>query len=434
MARGRLWQALRQRWVRWRRALLVFSTGQLSVQLLGFVTGLFVLRWMTADEYAKAGVVLGFQTVFTALVDLGVGGALVALIGQRGHEPQTVGAYVAAARWWRAWLLLGLLPLGAWAFLVLAHRQGWPAHEAALLYLGLAVALFYAGVTAWATAPLLLNQRLGAMYLALNAGALMRLMGAWALHRAGQLDALSLTLLGTLSSLLTAGLCWHAARRHVQAPPASSAATRLEIRRYVAPLVPLTVFYALQGQLGIFLMAWFGQAQQVAEVTALGRLGQLFAFLSALFGMLVMPLFARMPVAVFVSRYGWAVAATLLLALLLTAAAFALPEPLLWLLGPRYGHLLQEVPFIVLAGALGFAGGALWSIHAARKWVFWRATAFYIAGVLATQLLFVALVDLSTTRNVVLMGVATNAAGLLAQGLVAWLGLRQHRAHPIPQT
>jgi len=49
----------------------------------------------------------------------------------------------------------------------------------------------------------------------------------------------------------------------------------------------------------------------------------------------------------------------------------------------------------------------------------------YIASVLATQLVFIATVDLSATMNVVLMGVATNFAGLLAQGLVAWIGLRR---------
>ena len=419
------WQALGMAWARWRRRLLVFSTGQMSVQLLAFVTGLLVLRWMSADEYAKAGVVFGFQTLFTAFVDLGVGGALVALIGPRGHEPRTVGQYVAAAAWWRRALLAVLLPLGALGFYVVMSRQGWPAQEAVLLYGCIAVALYFAGVTAWATAPLLLNQRLGALYLALIAGASVRLIGAWALHQAGRLDAVGVTLLGTVASVLTAGLCWHAARCHVQAPMRSSAQVRAEIRRYVAPLVPLTVFYALQGQLGIFLIAWFGQAQQVAEVTALGRLGQIFAFLSALFGMLVMPLFARLDAAAFTPRYRWVVAATLLTTVALSGAAFLVPEPLLWLLGARYQHLLQEVPYIVLAGALGFAGGALWSIRAARKWVFWRATAVYIASVLATQLVFIATVDLSATMNVVLMGVATNFAGLLAQGLVAWIGLRR---------
>ena len=425
---SRRWQTLAQAWPRWRRLLLVFVSGQMSVQLLALVTGLLVLRWMTADEYAKAGVVFGFQTLFTAFVDLGVGGALVALIGQRGHEPRTVGNYVVAARWWRHCLLALLLPLGALAFYLLNVRQGWAASEAALLYACVAVALYFGGVTAWATAPLLLNQRLTALYLALNAGATVRLAGAWLLHESGRLDAVSLTLLGTAASVLTAALCWRAARRHVQAPTRSSAAVRAEIGRYVAPLVPLTAFYALQGQLGLFLIAWFGQAQQVAEVAALGRLAQLFAFLSALFGVLVMPMFARMDAGTFALRYRWAVAATLLLATLLSAAAFVLPEPLLWLLGPRYVHLLQEVPYMVLAGALGFASGALWSIHAARKWVFWRATAFYIASVLATQFVFVATVDLGSTLNVVLMTVASNFAGLLAQGLVARLGLRQDDA------
>lgn len=418
-------QTLGRVWLRWRRPLLVFFSGQMSAQLLAFVTAMLVLRWVTADEYAKAGVVFGFQTLFNAFVDLGAGGALVALIGQRGGEPRTVGAYVAAARWWRRWLLATVLPLGALGFYFIGARHGWSLRESALLYGCIAVSLHCAAVTAWASAPLLLNQRLGALYVALNAGALARLAGCWALHQWGELDAIGITLVGMASSMLTAGLCWHAASRLIQAPARSEARIRSEIRRYVAPLVPLSVFYALQGQLGIFLIAWFGQSQQIAEVSALGRLGQLFAFLSALFGMLVVPLFARMDAAGFASRYGWTAAATLVTAGLLSITAFVLPEPLLWLLGRHYDHLLREVGWVVLAGALGFASGALWGIHAARKWVFWWGTAGYIVGVVITQSVFVMRVDLSITLNVVLMGVATNLVGLLVQGLVAWLGLRQ---------
>lgn len=421
------WQNVGRVWGRWRGRLGKFFAGQLAVQLLAFVTGLLVLRWMSESEYAKTGVVLGFQAMFAAFVDLGVGGSLVALIGGRGDDRSVVGGYIAAARWWRRWLLAVVLPVGAVAFFVINLRQGWSLQESAVLYLCIAISLYFAGVAAWASAPLLIHQRLGTLYAVSNAGSLARLAGCWLLHETGRLDAVSLTVLGTLVSAATALLYARAARRHVQEPLRSDAPTRLEIRSYIAPLVPVTVFYAVQGQLSTFLIAWFGQTQNIAEVTALGRLAQLFAFLSALFGMLVMPYFARLGDDVFVHRYTWAVLATLATASLVSAAAFVLPQPLLWLLGPRYEHLLHAVGWVVLSGALGFASGAIWTIHTARKWVFWRGTAYYIAGSLLAQTVFIATVDMGSTLNAVLLGVVASATGLLAQAPIAWIGLRRDR-------
>ena len=422
------WQNVVRVWGRWRGRVGKFFAGQLAVQLLAFVTGLLVLRWMSEAEYAKTGVVLGFQAMFAAFVDLGVGGSLVALIGGRGDDSRVVGGYVAAARWWRRWLLAAVLPLGAVAFFIINARQGWSLQESAVLYLCIAVSLYFAGVAAWASAPLLIHQRLGTLYAVSNAGSVARLAGCWLLHESGRLDAVSLTVLGTLVSAATAGLYARAARRHVEEPPRSDARTRLEIRRYVAPLVPLVTFYAVQGQLSTFLIAWFGQAQNIAEVTALGRLAQLFAFLSALFTMLVMPYFARIGDAVFVHRYTWAVLATLGTAGLISAAAFIFPQPLLWLLGPRYDHLLNVVGWVVLAGALGFAGGAIWTIHAARRWVFWRGTALYITASALAQAVFIAMVNMGSTLNAVLLGVVASGAALLAQAPIAWIGLQRDRS------
>ena len=420
-------QSVGRAWNRWRGQIGKFFVGQLAVQLLAFVTGLLVLRWMSEAEYAKTGVVLGFQSMFAAFVDLGVGGSLVALIGNRGADCRVVGGYVAAARWWRRWLLAAVLPLGAAAFFVINLRQSWSLQESALLYACIAVSLYFAGVAAWASAPLLIHQRLGTLYAVSNAGSVARLAGCWLLHESGRLDAVNLTVLGTLVSAASAAMYARAARRHVEEPTRSDVATRSEIRRYVAPLVPLVTFYAVQGQLSTFLIAWFGQAQNIAEVTALGRLAQLFAFLSAMFGMLVMPYFARIGDEVFLHRYTWAVLGTLGTAGLISVAAFVLPQPLLWLLGPRYNHLLQAVGWVVLSGALGFAGGAIWTIHAARKWVFWRGTWLYLGMNVLAQTAFIASVNMGSTLNAVLLGVVAGAVSLVAQVPIAWMGLRRDR-------
>jgi O-antigen/teichoic acid export membrane protein len=334
-----------------------------------------------------------------------------------------VGGYVAAARWWRRLLLVSILPLGAVAFWFVVQRQGWTWHEGTILYVCIAMTLISAGVTAWASAPLLLQQRLGVVYAVSSASTLLRLAGCGVLHAAGLLDAVTLTVLGAAVSAASAQCYWKAARRDIDEPRRSQAAVRTEIGRYVAPLVPLAVFYAVQGQLATFMIAWFGQAQQIAEVTALGRLAQLFAFLSALFSAVVMPYFGRVEAGVFLRRYRLVVACVLGLAAILSAVAFVLPEPLLWLLGRRYDHLLREVGWVVLAGSLSFAAGAISSVHAIRKWVFWRGTAQYIVCVTVAQGLFMAFVPLDTTLHVLLLGVVASATSLLAQVPIAWMGL-----------
>lgn len=410
---------------RWAERLGKFAAGQAMSQVLAFVTALLVLRWMSETEYAKAGIVLGFQALFTAFVDLGLAGSLVALAGRDGRGPRELGRLVAAARWWRLRLLLVVLPAGAVAFHLVASRQQWSPTETAVLYGGVVLAVCIAGLIAWTSAPLLIHQRLGMLYAGANAGGLIRLGGCFALHQGGQLDAIGATGIGVLAMAVTAAMYWATARRYIDEPAIAPTEDRRRLRQHVAPLVPLAIFTPLQGQVATLAIAWFGQAQGIAELTALGRLGQLFAFATALFGMLVMPSFARMDDATFRRRYVAITAATLVFTVTVSGLAFAWPEPLLWLLGHRYAHLGDEVGWMVLASALSFAGGAIWTVHFSRRWIFWRATAAHIAVVTATQLACLHALDLSRTHGVVLLAAATGLAALLMQCVVAWLGFRR---------
>jgi hypothetical protein len=45
---------------------------------------------------------------------------------------------------------------------------------------------------------------------------------------------------------------------------------------YLSPIIPGIIFTAVQGQISVLLITLFGQTKSIAEVAALGRLGQLF--------------------------------------------------------------------------------------------------------------------------------------------------------------
>lgn len=422
---------LRSAWPRWRGRFLAFFLGQMSAQAIAFATGLLLLRWLSETEYAKTGVVFGFQTLLAAFLDLGIGAALVSLIGGRSGSPNLVGRYIAAARWWRRLLLVLVLPSGALAFLLIYSNQGWPVGETTLLFLCVALSLYFSGWAAWGSAVLLLRGELGKFYFCSCAAALLRLGGCSLLHTTGNLNAVTLGLLGAAVSGLTALLYWRAALPFFDEPNTSDPMLRTEMRKLVAPLVPNAIFYALQAQVSMLLISLLGTTQGIAEVTALGRLGQIFAVLAAFYTTLVAPYFAQLAYERVHLRYCLTCGATVAASSLITGIGFSFPEAFLLLLGSKYQHLVHEVGWLVLGSTIWFVNAAMWSIHMARKWIYWSTTLMSMASVVVVQALFITLGDMGTTREVIYMGVATSVVGLVCQAFQGYLGLRSERVSRI---
>src|SRR5262249_26962212 len=59
--------------------------------------------------------------------------------------------------------------------------------------------------------------------------------------------------------------------------------------RYVLPLIPGFLYYALQPSILIWLSAIFGNAERVAEVGAISRIGQIISFLGFGLNLIVLP-------------------------------------------------------------------------------------------------------------------------------------------------
>ncbi len=224
-----------------------------------------------------------------------------------------------------------------------------------------------------------------------------------------------------LSALYTVAQGWfyrrHAAR-HIEEPRESDPAKNREVLRYIRPLMPSTIFFALQGQISIYLISWFGKGHSIAEVGALGRIGQLFVMLAAFNGVIIAPAIARISRLLLLRRYCQVVAGSLLISGVLIGSALVFPGVYLWLLGPKYEHLRGELAWMMTSSCIGYVTGVMFTMHSARKWIFTWGVWTYIGSVLATQIIGFALMDLSTTRSVIVFSVFSSLATLLVQ--VAW--------------
>lgn len=414
---------------KWAKLLAVFFAGQSLVQIIGLVTGFLLMRWMSVESYAQFSVAFGFQSLIAAFADLGFAGSILALAGTRAAQPEVLGEYIATAKYYRRWLFMLVAPIALVLMPVLMTRQGWPWGTQVALTASVLCAVYAQGYSSIYSAPLLAHQRLKQSYQSQAVAATARLGGNALMHALSVLTAATASWAATLTAVFTAVLFRRDSHPLVSIPAAADPKLRKEMRSYVAPLIPGIVFTAFQGQITLFIISTFGQQQNIAEVAALGRLGQVFAILGSLNAVVIGPYFAKLPSTLLARRYAQCLLVTMLGCGLVVLAAYVFPGPLLWILGPKYAHLHEAVLWTMGAWALGHIGGVLWTIHSARKWIYWWITWTYIACILVAQIIVASLLPLSTTINVIVFSIITSLVIILVHAANAIYGFIQDHKH-----
>jgi hypothetical protein len=341
---------------------------------VGLFAGLLLVRWMEKDDYAAytlAASALAFLNIST---DLGLSAAVLALGGQCHGDNDRLARLVRSALYYRRLLLaycapvmLSLLP---WIF----HHHGWTGYTPWLISLAvLASTWFHAGAAVYGAVLKLQYAILPLQIVDATANGI-RLTSILLLG-SGHITALAAVFINLLGSL------WQYAGNHAnvsrrlrgtrQAQPIEHAA----LWQFTRPLIASNLFYAMQGQIAIWLVTWVAPSVAIAEVGALGRLGQLVLFLNMFVTLLVQPYLARL------KDQQLYRARVLQISLAETAGALAIATsgylfPALWLhiLGARYAGLGSEAALMITLAAIVFLGDCFYysliaRCHTVRQWL-----------------------------------------------------------------
>ncbi len=395
------------------RALLQYFSAQTVTIAANLFYGLLCVRILPSAEYAKFVVLFGVQGTILVLMDVNLSGTLIPLIGDRINHRQLIADYVASLRQLSIWLF-AIVGIGtACCYPLLVKHRHWSWLTVASMVVILLVSTWFVRIgSAYGTVLIVLRQR-SLWYRAQmisSLGTLGALGIFWAFHWLGAFTAISINVLG----LIYVGADYYVhARRHLVFVGSPRSDLRKAIIGLALPNIPQALFFALQGQISLFLITFLGHTQGVASVGALARLGQIFIIFKQGNMLFVEPYFAKLGKGRMRSAY----LITLFLAgsvcgIFMVIAHFT-PEVLLWLLGPQYSGLRTEVQIAIAAGAISFFSSVLWSIHSARRFVYWWNVGFSIILTLVVQLFFILKIDMSTVRGVLLLMLVTNAASLL---------------------
>jgi hypothetical protein len=353
------------------------------------------------------------------LTDLGFSGSIIALAGSRGRDPEVLGGYLRSARNWRSKMQGMVLLIAAIVFPLITWTQPWGYKAKFLLFGTVVLGVLFQGWAMYGT-PLLVHRALQKYYRPQIHAAVLRLALSAGFYSMGWLSAWAAALLAALALGYTGLDYRRAARAYIREPEQSQPECNSEMLRYLTPLIPGVVFAALQGQILIGISAIFGTTRNLAEISALGRIGQLFLILGAFNAVFVQPYIAGVPHALLARRYCQILAAALGIACIIGTVGFLLPQPLLWLLGRNYAGLEREIGWVVLSACISYLGGVMWTMHAARRWIFWWGSFAYISSMILVQTVGIAFFDLTQTLGVVWLGILTSVTCLfvhLATGI-----------------
>ena len=402
-----------------------FAIAQAVVQLIGFLSGILLVRSLDQREYAYFTIANTMQGTINVLADIGISIGLVSIGGRVWQDHHRFGQLINTALGLRR-VLGGIAIAIVTPLLYIMLVKNGAAIPYALMLIGLVVAglLIQLSVGVLSVVPRLHSdiRRIQTIDLTGSLGRLAVLLALLFVF----LNA-SIAIAVSAAALL---LQYWMLRRYVvglvdfEAP--QNAEDRVAIQGFIRNQAANAVFFCLQGQITVFLISFFGRANSVAEVGALGRLAMIFAVLSNLLSNVFAPAFARCQSPRRLRwQYAGIVGAVAAFSLAVVGAAALFPEAFLYVLGGKYAHLERELVLMVGGAVASALTGTFWALNSSRAWI--AGSWLYIPLTLATQAALIPFTDFSSVRGVLIFNLISATPNLLLNFALSYRGFRSLR-------
>lgn len=404
-----------------------FAFGQAGVQLISFLSGILLVRYLDQREYAYFTIANTMQGTINVLADVGISVGLVSIGGHVWQDRSRFGQLITTALRMRR-------RLGAVAAVVVTPLLYFMLvkNGASTLYALTLIAVVLGGLAVQLSVGVLsvvprLHSRLGRIQLIDVTGAVVRLAAILALLLIFMNASVAIAI-GCGALLLQYWMLRKYVAGVVDLRAPENDEDRATIRGLVRKQAANAIFFCVQGQITVFLISFFGtRAGAVAEVGALGRLAMIFAVLGNLLTNVFAPAFARCHDPRRLRwQYAGIVGAVTAFSLLLIASAALFPRPFLYVLGSQYMHLERELVLMVGAAVASALTGTFWALNSAKAWV--TGAWLYVPLTLATQAAMIPFTDFTTVRGVLIFGLISAVPNLLLNLALSYNGFRSLRA------
>jgi O-antigen/teichoic acid export membrane protein len=392
-----------------------FLSGQFIIQLVNVLTGILVLWLLPVSEYAFYVIALLFTAIVSLVGNMGISQAIATL----GAKCRDDGAYLGALYSDGLDLSKTLFSIAAVCVLVLAlvvfRDNQWSLGA-------ITVALVLAIQVGWLQNRVAMKQAMLNIQHDDKALFVAGVVGGGARLLAGGLCFIwpeaTVALIGNfIGALATNLLMTGSARKYLDHGAQCNREIRLSITRFIAPLSPAIIYFAVKDQISILILGFSGHVELIAQVGALGRLGQIIALLMMINPFFIQPYFARIANRPqFLSRLGQVCMLLSIFSIAAMLSSILFPSTWLFILGGHYSGLAQELPIALSGGLFTLIGGTLYTIVISKG----NTASQYWSVVLgiASQLAFISINGIETAMDAIYLNLLPAVSYLFLQTIV----------------
>ena len=390
-----------------------FLGGQALVQIVNLCTALLLLRLLSLEEYALFIIASFYLSIGSVGSDLNLSTALStfgARIAKDRDGLSGLFALIVSLRR-KLFVVMVLIIVAVTPYMVNSH--GWKLGAILVLLVPVIITIWIQQKLSLRTMVLNIQQDAMGVFQTGLTGAISRLFLTYIFCL---ISPLAITaVLSTLLSVYFAG--WQAklrCRLYLDEHSVEDESYKNKVKEFIYPLIPAAAYFTFQGQISIFLISIFGSSNAIAEVGALTRFAQIFAFLGVLNGFFFQPTFSRISNKAEFIRKALLVTFLLLTGFsLVLCSAWLLPDWWLLLLGKNYAGLQDEVLLAVAGPIAGYLYGFFFTLLAARA--FTQGQYWYVLATLLVQIIFIALIGVDTTHKALQLNLANSLATMFVE-------------------
>ena len=379
-----------------------YLSSQIGVQAMNFVIGILIIRSMPKSEYAAYTIMTTMVPVMLILSDTGIGTGIWAIGRLVWEDNDKTGRLVSTGlQLRRRFAMICFFVVGPFlAWMLFRHHV--PTVTIILLMFFSLSAISFQLTGAILNTVLGLRQKFKLLIQIGLVSTFLRLCLIAAFTVIFHISAVLAVLAGTCATILETYIAVRVVRPQITWNAEPDPEYRGQIMSLVKQTLPFTIYYCISGQLNVWLLGIFGNAYQVADIGAAGRLGLIFVTLTSPVGGIMVTKFARNNGRKLLLIQCFQIIGCLVgILAALVALVWLFPTPFIWLLGGKYTNISGLLWLVVLSTGINGIAGTIFNLNTCKGWI--PPAKITIPIEFSTQIVLLSCLDLSKTESVLIL-------------------------------
>jgi hypothetical protein len=185
------------------------------------------------------------------------------------------------------------------------------------------------------------------------------------------------------------------------------AKVRADILKIVSRILPGSIYYAISGQLTIWLVSFFGEAINIAQIGALSRLTMLISIIILLIDFLFVPRFAKLKNhrKILLKEYFSIQGVLVFISSVIVLLTYLFDDFILFVLGDNYKNLNKELLLMAVSACVGLFSMSTNKLLSSRGIII--PPVYFIPFMIFVQISMIFLINLSTVQGIILYSILT---------------------------